>query len=78
MANSSTAIPGRPSGVSSAPSRRSIAASHLQPITEVAKPVIDRAASCAQASVAAVITTRAYRIGNASANVSATSVGPST
>jgi hypothetical protein len=37
----------------------SIAASHLQPITDVAKPVADRAASSAQASVAAVITSRA-------------------
>jgi hypothetical protein len=49
----------------------------LQPITEVAKPVIERAASSAQASVAPVITTRAKRIGNASANVSSTSASPS-
>ena len=59
IANSSTAIPGRPSGVSPSATTRSIAASHLQPITEVAKPVIERAASSAHASVAAVITTRA-------------------
>ena len=59
IANSSTEIPGRPSGVCAAASGRSIAASHLHPITEVAKPVIERAASSAQASVAAVITTRA-------------------
>ena len=45
-------------------------ASHLQPITEVAKPVIERPASSAQAGVAAVITTRAPHIGNASAKVS--------
>ena len=31
-------------------------ASHLQPITEVAKPVIERPASSAHAGVAAVIT----------------------
>ena len=77
MANNSTAIPGRPSGVSSTASARSIAASHLQPMTEVAKPVAERAASCAQASLAAVMSSRAKRIGNASANVSATSVAPS-
>ena len=34
-----------------ASSTRSIAASHLQPITDVAKPVIERAASCAQRGV---------------------------
>ncbi len=45
-------------------------ASHLQPITEVAKPVIERAASSAHAGVAAVMTTRAPHIGNASAKVS--------
>ena len=53
------ATPGRPSGVSPALSERSIAASHLQPITDVAKPVAERAASSAQPSVAAVITSRA-------------------
>ncbi len=45
-------------------------ASHLQPITDVAKPVIERAASKAQPGVAAVMITRAPHIGNASANVS--------
>ena len=45
-------------------------ASHLQPITDVAKPVIERPASSAHAGVAAVITTRAPHIGNASAKVS--------
>ena len=60
IANSSTAIPGRPSGVSAGASTRSIAASHLQPITEVAKPVIERAASRAQRRFAAVITSRAH------------------
>ena len=45
-------------------------ASHLQPITEVAKPVIERPPRSAHAGVAAVITTRAPHIGNASAKVS--------
>ena len=47
-----------------------MAASHLQPITEVAKPVIERPASSAHSGVAAVMTTREPHIGNASANVS--------
>ncbi len=66
-------MPGRPSGVSSATSSRSIPASHLQPITDVAKPVTERAHSSAQPGVAAVITMRAPHIGNASAKVSTTS-----
>ena len=70
IANSSALTPGRPSGVSSGASSRSMLASHLQPITDVAKPVIERPASSAHAGVAAVITTRAPHIGNASANVS--------
>src|SRR4051812_47951404 len=70
MAKSSALTPGRPSGVPSGASSRSMPASHLQPITEVAKPVIERRASSAQAGVAAVITTRAPHIGNASAKVS--------
>ena len=49
-------------------------ASHLQPITDVAKPVSERAASCAQAGLSAVMTIRAPHIGNASAKVSTTSV----
>jgi len=53
MANSSTEMPGRPSGVRVR--GHSIAASHLQPITEVAKPVAERAASSAHSSVAAVM-----------------------
>ena len=44
IANSSAEIPGRPSGVSAASSSRSIPASHLQPMTDVAKPVSERAA----------------------------------
>ena len=47
-----------------------MAASTLQPITEVAKPVIDWAAVRAQAGELAVISTRAARMSNASANVS--------
>ena len=38
-------------------------ASHLQPITDVAKPVSERAASCAQAGLSAVMTIRAPHIG---------------
>ena len=72
-ANSSAETPGRPSGVSPASSSRSIPASHLQPITDVAKPVSVRAACPAQAGVSAVITIRAPHIVNASANVSSTS-----
>ena len=59
MAKSSTATPGRPSGVSPGSSARSIAASHLQPMTDVAKPVIERAASSAHSGVAAVMSMRA-------------------
>ena len=68
--NSSTAIPGRPSGVSSGASSRSIPASQPQAITEVAKPVIAVAAVRAQRGSSAVISSRVARIGNASANVS--------
>ena len=52
-------------------------ASHLQPITDVAKPVSERAASCAQAGLSAVMTIRAPHIGKASAKVSTTSVSES-
>ena len=45
-------------------------ASTLQPMTDVAKPVIDSPAVRAQAGDCAVITTRAARMPNASANVS--------
>ena len=48
IANSKTATPGRRSGVSSGGNSRSIPASHLQPMIEVAKPVIDWAAAIAQ------------------------------
>ena len=48
-------------------------ASHLHPITDVANPVIERPAVSAHAGVAAVISTRAPHIGNASANVSSIS-----
>ena len=70
IANSSTAIPGRPSGVSSGASSRSMPASQPQAITEVAKPVIASAAVRAQRGSSAVISSRVARIGNASANVS--------
>ncbi len=66
-------MPGRPSGVSAASSTRSIPASHLQPMTDVAKPVSERPACSAQPGVSAVTTIRAPHIGNASANVSTTS-----
>ena len=62
--------PGRPSGVSLSGSSRSIPASTLQPMTEVAKPVSLSAASRAQRGLRAVIRTRATRIVNASAKVS--------
>ena len=45
-------------------------ASTLHPMTEVANPVIDCPAVRAQAGECAVITTRAARMPNASANVS--------
>ena len=45
-------------------------ASTLQPITDVAKPVMDWAAVRAQAGELAVINTRAARMSKASANVS--------
>src|SRR6266705_3065873 len=71
MVRNSTLIPGRPSGVSAGVSSRSIPASHLQPITDVANPVSLVAASRAHFAVRPVITRRATRIVNASANVSA-------
>src|SRR5215470_11932236 len=70
VVNRSTAIPGRPSGVSAAGTARSMPASHLHPITDVAKPVIERAAASAHFSFSAVMSTRAPHIANASANVS--------
>jgi len=39
MVKRSTLMPGRPSGVSDGASSRSTAASHLQAMTDVAKPV---------------------------------------
>jgi hypothetical protein len=45
-------------------------ASTLHPMTDVAKPVIERAAVSAHSLVCAVITTRAARMPNASAKVS--------
>jgi hypothetical protein len=48
--------------------------SHLQPIIEVAKPVIDRAAFLAHWGVSAVIITRDAHILKASAKVSTISV----
>jgi hypothetical protein len=66
----STDTPGRASGVSAGASSRSIAASHLQAITDVAKPVSFSAASLAHRSVRAVMISRAARIPNASAKVS--------
>ena len=44
LANNRALAPGRPSGVSAGSSSRSMPASHLQPITDVAKPVSERAA----------------------------------
>jgi len=69
-ANSSTLMPGRPSGVSSGAISASIPASTLQPITDVAKPVIESAAVLAHAGDCAVMTTRAPRMPKASAKVS--------
>ena len=63
-------MPGRPSGVSSAGRSRSIPASTLQPMTEVANPVSFSAASRAHRAFRAVMMTRATRIVNASAKVS--------
>src|SRR5258707_3889040 len=68
-ANSSTATPCRPSGVSPAASVRSTPASQPQPITEVAKPVSELAAFIAHAGVCAVMTSLVAFIGNASAKV---------
>ena len=70
MVKRSTDTPGRASGVSSGVSSRSIAASHLQAMTEVANPVSLSAAARAHFIVRAVITMRAARMPNASANVS--------
>ncbi len=70
MAKSRTATPGLASGVSSGVSRRSIAASHLQAMTEVANPVSFVAAASAHFSVRPVMITRAARMPKASANVS--------
>ena len=70
IVKNSTDTPGRASGVSPAPSSRSMPASHLQAITDVAKPVSLSAASRAHLCVRAVMTSRAARMPNASANVS--------
>src|SRR3990172_11018053 len=70
MAKSSTAMPGRPSGVSLGESLPSMPASAPQAITEVAKPVMVRAAVSAQAGVDAVMTMRVPTMGKASAKVS--------
>ena len=70
MVNMSADTPGRASGVSSGVSSRSMAASHLQAMTEVAKPVSFSAAARAHFMVRAVITTRAARMPKASAKVS--------
>jgi hypothetical protein len=48
-------MPGRPSGVSDSTSSRSMPASTLQPMTEVANPVILRAASRAHRGLRAVM-----------------------
>jgi hypothetical protein len=69
-ANTSTEIPGRPSGVSSTVKRRSIAASTSQAMTLVALPVITIAAIRAHFAVTAVMMTRVPVMGNASAKVS--------
>src|SRR5581483_11164818 len=72
-AKKSRLTPGRPSGVSSGDSSRSIPASASQPITEAAYPVAPSPAVLAQPGVSAVTSTRAAAIGNASANVSSIS-----
>ena len=65
-ANTRTRTPGRPSGVrpGAGPSGP---ASQPQPMTEVAKPVMTRAAIAAQRSLPAVITRRETRMVKASA-----------
>src|SRR5690348_1478093 len=73
IVKNSTLTPGRPSGVSRSVNTRSIPASHLHPITDVAKPVRLSAASRAQRGVPPVMTSRATRIVKASANVSSMS-----
>ena len=70
MVNSSTATPGRPSSVSSGDSVRSMPASAPQAITEVAKPVMVRAAISAHSSDGAVMMIRVPTMGKASAKVS--------
>src|SRR5215210_1703266 len=62
--------PGRPSGVSPPSSSRSIPASHLHPITEVANPVSLSADARAQRSLRAVMMILATRMVKASAKVS--------
>ncbi len=69
--NSNTLKPGRPSGVSV--TSPSIPASHLQPITEVAKPVIFVAASSAHLRFLPVMITRVPHILKPSAKVSSIS-----
>ena len=70
MVKSSTATPGRPSSVSSGDSVRSMPASAPQAITEVAKPVMVRAAISAHSSDGAVMMIRVPTMGKASAKVS--------
>ena len=65
-ANTRTRTPGRPSRVRPG-GGPSVPASQPQPMTEVAKPVIVRAAIDAQRSLPAVITRRDARMVNASA-----------
>ncbi len=74
MEKSRTLTPGRWSGVASGGRLASMPASHLQPMTDVANPVIDWAAAMAHSAVSAVITTRAPHMAKASAKVSAISV----
>jgi len=70
MANINTLTPGLRSGESFASIIASIPASHLQPMTDVAKPVIDCAAAMAHSFVSAVMMTRLPYILKASAKVS--------
>ena len=71
MVMSSMLTPGRPSGVSLAASSRSIPASTLHPITDVAKPVnLSAAAAHPPHGLRPVMTIRATRMVNASAKVS--------
>ena len=73
VANTSTAMPGRPSGVSSSGPSSLTPASQPQPMIDVAKPVAAAAAVRAHSSVSAVTMRREPHMPKASANVSSIS-----